>query len=245
MPWRVPNVESSRPRSKLVVIVARLKKHYRAQPLPPATDAFGLYLWDRVGYLVDDDRRRVAFERLKREVGLTPAAILAASPAKLLAVATSGGIEGHKRAAHMRNAAEVVIGELDGDLDSVLTRPLPEARRALRKLPMVADAGAERIILFAGAHPVLTLESNGMRVLQRIGYGELHRDYARSYKTVIAAAAPEAKQDVMWLTDAHVLLRHHGKEVCKTSAPLCGVCIVRADCAFGSRSVRTTPGTTV
>ena len=231
----MPDGDARAPRSKLAVIVARLKKHYGAQPPPPATDAFGLYLWDRVGYLVDDDRRLVAFERLKREVGLTPAAILAASPATLLAIATSGGIEGHKRAAHMRNAAETVMGELDGNLDAVLTRPLPDARRALRKLPMVADAGAERIILFAGAHPVLTLESNGMRVLQRMGYGQPHRDYTRSYKTVIAAAAPEAKQDVMWLTDAHRLLRHHGKEVCKTSAPLCGVCIVRGDCAFGSR----------
>jgi endonuclease-3 len=228
----VPDVRSAGPRSKLVDIVARLKKHYGAQPRPPATDAFGLYLWDRVGYLVDDDRRFVAFERLEREVGLTPAAILAASPAKLLAIATSGGIE-------------MAVGELDGDLDAVLERPLTEARRALRKLPMVADAGAERIILFAGAHPVLTLESNGVRVLQRIGYGEAHRDYTRSYKTVLAAAAPEAKQDVAWLTDAHLLLRHHGKEVCKTSAPQCGVCIVRADCAFGSRSARMASGSRV
>jgi endonuclease III len=235
----VPDVRSAGARSKLVAIVARLKKHYGAQPRPPATDAFGLYLWDRVGYLVDDDRRRVAFGRLEREIGLTPAAILAASPAKLLAIATSGGIEGHKRAAHMRTAAEMVVGELDGDLDAVLGRPFPEARRALRKLPMVADAGAERIILFAGAHPVLTLESNGMRVLQRIGYGESHRDYTRSYKTVIAAAAPEAKQHIEWLAEAHLLLRHHGKDVCKTSAPLCGVCIVRADCAFGSRTATT------
>lgn len=232
----MPDAGSRGPHSKLVAIVARLKKHYGAQPRPPATDAFGLYLWDRVGYLVDDDRRLVAFERLEREVGLTPAAILAASPATLLAIATSGGIEGHKRATHMRTAAEWVVGELDGDLDAVLRRPLPEARRALRRLPMVADAGAERIILFAGAHPALTLESNGVRVLQRIGYGEAHRDYTRSYKTVIAAAAPEAKDDIEWMIDAHVLLRHHGKEVCKTSAPQCGVCIVRADCAFGSRS---------
>jgi endonuclease-3 len=224
------------PRSKLVSIVARLKKHYGAQARPPATDAFGLYLWDRVGYLVDDDRRRAAFERLEREVGLSSAAILAASPAKLLAIATSGGIEGHKRATHMRTASEMVVGELDGDLDAVLSRPLAEARRALRKLPMVAEAGAERIILFAGAQPVLTLESNGVRVLQRIGYGETHRGYTRNYKSVIAAAAPEAKDDIDWMIDAHLLLRHHGKEVCKTSAPQCGVCIVRADCAFGSRS---------
>ena len=39
---------------------------------------------------------------------------------------------------------------------------------------------------------------------------------------------------VLFAVEATILLRRHGQEVCKTSAPRCEVCAVRGDCAFYS-----------
>src|SRR5438477_12235312 len=104
--------------SKLRKLVERLRAHHGPQAPPPVTDAFALYLWDRVGYLGNDAQRLAAFEQLRARVGLTPERILAAAPATLAEIASLGGIEGAKRARHMRQAAELAVGECDGDLDA-------------------------------------------------------------------------------------------------------------------------------
>jgi len=59
--------------------------------------------------------------------------------------------------------------------------------------------------------------------------------YTRMYRSVAEASRAELVDDFAWLTDAHVYLRHHGQELCKTSAPRCEACAVRAECSFGSR----------
>lgn len=231
MPVSLSRRTAARP-ARLVDIVAQLHAHYGAPDRPPVSDLFGLYLWDRVGYLRADDQRRAAFTALARTVGLTPQRILAARPATLVAIARIGGIEPEKRAAHMRTAAELVIGDFDGDLDSVKGLEVADARRALRKLPMTAESGADRLLVLARTHPVLALESNGLRLLQRIGYGDAHKDYNRSYRSTVEAAAPQMPNDVDWSIVAHLLLRRHGQDMCKTRAPQCEGCVVRSSCAY-------------
>src|SRR4051794_35632585 len=152
------------------MLARRLRSVYGAPQRPPSTNAFEYYLWDRVGYLFDDAKRLEAFETLRREVGLRPDAIYAAPIPTLSRIAAIGGIEPGKRAAHMHEAADLVVHELDGDLDSVIQKPIDAARRFFKKLPMTADAGADRILMFSGKHKVLALESNGLRVLERIGF---------------------------------------------------------------------------
>jgi len=47
-----------------------LEKHY-GRPQPPVQhDPFGLIIWENIGYLVEDDRRKIAFEELERTTGL-------------------------------------------------------------------------------------------------------------------------------------------------------------------------------
>jgi endonuclease-3 len=222
--------------SRLRRIVDALREEYGTPRRPPTKTAFEYYLWDRVGYLFNDDKRREAFEALRKRVGLTPRKIAAATQDSLTSIAAMGGIEASKRAAHMRDAAEMVMGDFDNDLDAIAAGT--SARKQLKKLPMTADAGADRIMMFARKQRVLGLESNGLRVLQRIGYGESSKDFARSYRSVSAAIAPELSDDADWLIDAHLLLRRHGQEVCKSSGPDCGVCCVRRLCDIGLGSSR-------
>jgi endonuclease-3 len=63
-------------------------------------------------------------------------------------------------------------------LKSVLKLPLPKAKKALQKFPGIGEPGAEKILLFTRTHPLMALESNGLRVLVRLGFGAEHKNYA-------------------------------------------------------------------
>ena len=117
-------------------------------------------------------------------------------------------------------------------LDSSPRRPAKEAARALRKFPGIGEPGAEKILLFAGLAPFLALESNGLRVLLRLGYGTEGKNYAASYKSAQGAAAVEIPETVRARIEAHQLLRRHGQELCRRSAPICERCPVTKECAY-------------
>src|SRR5690349_5823337 len=215
--------------SRLQRVVARLLEQHGRQTPPPADTAFALVLWEKVAYLAPDERRAKAFAMLRQRVGLTPEAILAAKPSVLREIAAAGGkVEIDKRAQNMQVAAALVIDEFGGSLESVLQLPQREAMRALQRIYGIGEPGAERILLLMRARRVLPLDSNGARTMVRLGYGADHKAYSTMYRTVREAAATEIHDDFDWLIDAHLVLRHHGQEVCKTSAPRCGMCSVRA-----------------
>ena len=105
----------------------------------------------------------------------------------------------------------------------------PLDKKVLRKYPGAGEPLADKILLFAGKQRSLAPDSNALRVLLRLGYGTESKSYAASYKSAVAAAGemPNA-------IEAHLLLRRHGQEVCKRSAPRCDACVIRSHCDFYS-----------
>ncbi len=213
-------------------IVARLEKLYGKPKPPVTTDPFALILWENVAYLVSDERRAEAFELLRRSVGTTPHEILSAPSEALLRVAGLGGMQPERRAARLRELALIAMNEFGGDVTSALRLALPKAKKALQKFPSIGEPSAEKILLFTRSYPVLGLESNGLRVLLRLGFGEEKKNYSASYRFVQEAIRDELADGYDWLIDAHMLLRQHGKELCKTNNPLCEKCPVRKSCAY-------------
>jgi endonuclease III len=201
------------------------------RPKPPLSDPFALILFENVAYLADDARREVAFRRLEKSTGLDAARILGAPRAALLA-STGKGILAAQGAEKLRNIASVALEEFGGDLDAVVRRPKKEAVKALRKFPSIGEPGAEKILLFSRQVRVLALESNGLRVLLRLGYGKEEKSYSASYKSAQRAAAAEILEEFGDLIEAHQLLRRHGHELCRRSAPLCERCPVTKECAY-------------
>jgi endonuclease-3 len=208
-----------------------LRRHYGTLKRPPARSAFELVIWEKVAYLATDARRLAAFELLRKTVGLTPQAIVSAKPSAIVDALTAGGIAAPERATHLIAAAELVIGEFDGRLDDVCSRPLGDAKRALKRIYGIADPGAEKILLLTGTHRVLGLDSNGLRVLSRLGYGVQSKTYSTTYKSATDAALVElGAVPIPELIQANLLLRHHGQALCKTSNPKCGACVLRDVC---------------
>jgi endonuclease-3 len=134
----------------------------------------------------------------------------------------------------MQDAAVIAMQyamQYGGDLRSILKLPLKEAMKALRKFPSVGEPGAEKILMLTRSYPLLSLESNGLRVLRRLGFGQERKDYSATYRAVQDDIAPQvAVAGYDTLIAAHKLLRRHGQELCKTARPLCPQCPLERDC---------------
>jgi endonuclease III len=214
--------------SDLFRIVKTLAKQHRRKSAAPSSP-WELILWENVAYLADDASRKQAFELLKTSVGLSAAKIAAAPESKLLAV-TKAGIVAEGQAAKLRRCATLALEEFNGDVDAVLKLPLKDAMRGLRKFPGIGVPGAEKILLLCGAHPIFTVESNGLRVLQRLGLAREHSNYAASYTAMQKAVGPQPRKQIQKLAQAFHILRLHGQLTCKRSLPLCDTCPLVRNC---------------
>lgn len=208
-------------------VVSILKRHYRPPPSPIATTPFEMILAENVAYLASDDDRRAAMESLRRIIGTRPDQIARASLEQLSRI-TSAGIMADRFAEKIRTCGRIAVEEFEGDLTAVLRQPAPIAKKALRRFPGIGEPGAEKILLFAGRQPFLAPESNGLRVLVRLGLVPNRRSYAATY----SAARPLAEElrDHRAVAVAHLLLREHGQVLCRRTNPRCPACPLRAIC---------------
>jgi len=213
-------------------LIDRLRKHYGAPELPPAKGPFELVLWENCCYLLSDERRAAVFEGLRQQVGLNAEAIWKAGQEKLLPLAKMGGMRPETRVFRWREIARITLTQFAGDLDRILQGPYAQAKKALKQFPTIGDPGAEKILMFCGAAPGLPLESNGNRVLTRVGYGRNQKNYGAMYRSVQDAIRPELPKDPAVLASAHLLLRQHGKALCRNNQPSCGECPLADLCAF-------------
>jgi endonuclease-3 len=218
-------------RIPLTQVVDRLLTRYGKPRPPKLAGPWEMILWENVAYLANDERRQQAFQVLERVVGIEPEQILSASNEALLEV-TRHGIVAEQFAEKLRKCAEIALQEFDGDLRPVLKLPLRQARKALQRFPGIGEPGAETILLFARSYSILALESNGLRVLLRLGFGEEKKSYAVTYRLVQEAAKKGINDDYSWLIQAHLLLRQHGQEACRRSKPACETCPLSGECFF-------------
>jgi len=213
-------------------VINELRKLYGSPKPPAVTDPLGMILLENIAYLVSDERRVQAFNNLSERVGLTPPEILMAPENKLIEIARLGGMHPVARVEKLRLIAQIALQEFNGDFDRVLKQPLATVKKSLKKFPGIGDPGAEKILLFSRTQPVLALDSNGLRVLLRLGYGEESRSYSATYRSAQDAAGKGIKKDFDWLIAAHQLLRRHGQELCKNVNPVCAQCPLKSLCSY-------------
>ena len=215
-------------------IIQELENSYGRPELPKVNDPLGMILLENVAYLTSDERRERAFDALREKVGLTPPEILTAREETLLEVARLGGMLPAARVEKLRRIAQIALQGFDGDLDRILKQPLTQAKKSLKKFPGIGDPGAEKILLFSKTHPILALDSNGLRVIRRLGFGEEQKSYAATYRSAQEAAQEDLKErkNFDWLIAAHQLLRLHGQQLCKTTTPLCASCPLKESCRY-------------
>src|SRR5579871_454733 len=216
-------------------LIARLKRHYGDPALPPAQGPFELVLWENACYLLSDERRAAVFEGVREQVGLTADAIWKADKEILFPLAKMGGMRPETRVFRWREIARITLTQFDGDLDRILKEPYAKAKKALKQFPNIGDPGAEKILLFCGIASGLPLDWNASRVLLRVGYGRAQKNYGAQYRSVQESLNGQLPGDAKSLARAHLLLREHGKTICRNNGPLCHECPVSQSCKHASK----------
>jgi endonuclease III len=150
----------------------------------------------------------------------------------LAAALKAGGMVPELRAMRLKEIAERVINEFDGDLRGALVRQLRGRRAALRKFPGIADPGADRILLFAHLAPIAAIPSNCPHVLTRVLTGTGEKNYNASYRGAQSAVASEVPEEFHSRSRAYLLLKQHGQTLCKRTNPQCPGCPVKTHCAY-------------
>jgi endonuclease III len=217
-------------------MIQRLRAAYGRPKPPPSSDPLELIYWENAAYLLTDERRQKVFDLLREQCGFEPRKILAAKYSELLDIAKLGGMRPEVRVERWLTIARIALSEFQGDLHLAVKLPLKQAKKALQRFPVIGEPGAEKILLFSNSHAVLGLESNGLRVLVRVGFGREQKNYSATYRSVQEAIAPQLGAEPAPLIQAHQLLRRHGMERCKTSAPICRGCPLSDVCRYSITS---------
>ena len=213
-------------------VVAELARRYPAGDT--LDDPLALIVWENIGYLIDDERRRGLFEEFGARVGLTAEKIAGADSALLFDIARRGGMRPETRVERWRAIARIVLADCGGDLVGALeSLPLGKARSLLKRFSAIGDPGADKILLFCNIAPRPCLESNGVRALARLGFFVEQRSYAASYGAAIGVIADQGLIERDWLIGAYLALRAHGRTLCRRSTPVCLACPLDDICVHG------------
>jgi len=225
------------PTLPLRVYVDRLRGLYGRPKRPIPSGPFEWIIWEHVASVPDDEQRALVFRTLRQKIGTTPQAILRTPKPKMLELLAPGGPNPEPRLARLKEAADLMI-EIGLARVRTLVRESPaEAKKLLKRFKGIGEPGADRILLFCRTQASLAPEANGLRVLNRIGYGKPNANGPTAYRQVSDALAPELTRDYNWLIQAHQLLRRHGQDICRAT-PRCDACPLAPDCAWFRRSGR-------
>jgi endonuclease-3 len=164
-------------------VLNSLEHHYGRQKAAGPSDPYEMILFLNCGYPATDASCHKGFAALKRDIGLAPDEILAASDATLAALMRLGGTMPAQRAERLKSIARAVQRDCHGDLRATLTQCMREekqhpgrglrgARRLLQQFPTIGEPGAEKILLFAKLAPVAAVPSAFVAVPVRLWHGE-------------------------------------------------------------------------
>ena len=217
-------------------MLERLEKFYGKPKAPKITDAYEMVLHRNCGYPQSDANCDKGFAALKEEIGLEPEKILTAPVAKLREVMSGSVMLPALSAQRLREIAARVETEFGGDLDTVLKRPVAEAKKALRKFPTLGEAGAEKILLFTKTAAVAAVPSNCIHVPLRLGFGRESKNWAASYKSAQEAIRAELPETCEAQLRAYLLFKQHGQTLCKSARPKCEECPVTDECEYFAKA---------
>lgn len=211
----------------------KLETNYGPQKPVWPVDPYEFLVWNYCAYPASDAKCAKGWESLQKNVGVDPDRILACGSAALARALKPGGMFPEQRALRLKETADRVIEEFGGDLARMLRRlPLTKARSLLKNFHGIANPGADRILLFAGISPVAAVPSNCTHVPARIFRGGEGKNYSRDYADAQQKIETEIPASLEARQRAYLLLKRHGQEICKRSAPMCSVCPVKRSCAF-------------
>jgi endonuclease III len=240
--WSRASVAEEPGLSRLSQILNTLESYYGPQTPQWPTDAYQFLLWWHCGYPQSEERCTRGWESLNERIGISPKRLLETPSSTLAGALKAGGMIPELRAGRLKQIAEQVAEQFDGDLNSALSGlPVMQVRALLKQFPGIGDPGADRIMLFGGIATVAAVPSSCPQVLMRIETGTPHKTYNANYRDSQQIIQSQLAETFAARTRAYLLVLRHGHQVCKRSSPKCGMCAIARSCAFFASTSRARP----
>lgn len=108
----------------------------------------------------------------------------------------------------------------------------PETRvfrwREIARITLIQFGGSLDNLL----HEPYGVSKKALKLFPSIGDPGAEKNYGTTYRSVQDAILPELPRGAQALTRAHLLLREHGKTICRNNRPLCKECPVERLCGY-------------
>ncbi len=161
-----------------------------------------------------------AIKNLKNERLLTPERMHGVTGARLATHIKSAGYFNVK-AKRLKNFLSYLFDSYNGNLGNMLKgRSGTELRRELLGINGIGPETADSIVLYAAGLPEFVVDAYTRRIFSRHG---LIRDSA-GYEEIKSFFMGNLKPDTRLFNEYHALIVKTGKDFCRGSAPLCGLC---------------------
>ncbi|MHA1713093.1 MAG: endonuclease III domain-containing protein [Candidatus Ranarchaeia archaeon] len=201
-----------------------LLRRYGERPWPKKQDPFVTLIQTILSQHTNDKNRDRAFLQLQKSFQISPKNLSIASIKDIENAIRTAGLWRIK-AKRIREVAQTVLKDLNGDLASVIKEDLLSARTKLLNLPGIGFKTADILLLFNGHKPVIPLDTHCLRVTHRLGYGN-GRDYEHTRKS-LEQIFP---RDPWLLYQLHMCFITHGRQICRARTPKCGECPISDRC---------------
>jgi endonuclease III len=210
-----------------------LEGFYGPQAPSWPVDPYEFLIWWHCGYPASDATCSKGWASLKERFGVSPEELLKAKPTALISALKAGGLIPELRAERIRLIATEVGRTFGGSLVRAFEKmPLNDIRCALKRLPGIADPGADRILLFGRIAAIAAVPSNATQVPVRMRVGAVPASYTRNYREGQRLIETEVNPGFEARQRAYLLLKVHGQSLCKRSIPDCAACHIANTCAF-------------
>ena len=174
--------------ARLPALLGSLQKFYGLLPTLPK-DPFILFVWEVLSVHTTPLKRDAALAALKKIRALTPDGMWRAPAKQLEAIVKAVGPYLENRIENLRNGIDIF--RRNRDLPTIIRGPMIAARRAVKPLPQLGETGAHRMLLFAADQIVLPVDARVSRVARRLGYGEAHKEFSKTARSVRDALCKE------------------------------------------------------
>lgn len=206
-------------------IVDRLLGHYERRWRPRRGDPFRSLVHIILSQNTSYKNEAAAYERLERDVGVTPENLAGAPVERIVEAIRPAGMH-NKRGRTLKKVAEAIIERFGGDIAPILRKPYPEAREELMGLPGIGQKTADVLLMFDADMAVIPVDRHIFRIAGRLGLVPSKAGYDEVRHAIEAAADPDRYEDI------HVLLIRFGREVCRAQRPRCGDCFLNDLCPY-------------
>ncbi|MGQ9623998.1 MAG: endonuclease III domain-containing protein [Candidatus Bathycorpusculaceae bacterium] len=186
-------------------------------------DAFETLIVTVISQNTNDRNTAKAFERLSKQFKITPEALASAETSKIEECLKVAGLYRNK-AKTIKKLSKIILEKFNGDLNIILSLPLPETRQKLLQLPGVGPKTADVLLLFCSEKPTIPIDTHVNRVAKRLGLAPQNGDYEMVRGSLEMLYQPKDYLSV------HVLLILLGRRYCKARNPSCGECPVNTFC---------------